>query len=328
MTTKANLLAARINKNDEFYTSYNDIEKELIKYKQHFKDKIIYCNCDDPTWSQFYTYLKNAFEHYKYSKLVTTHYVAGGVSFMREFNGSQEIDTQLTGDGDFRSEECKAILDQVDIVITNPPFSLFREFVALLQEKQKQFLIIGNNNAITYKDCFKLIKDNKMWLGVNNNKTMEFRLHNSYLKWSRMDTQGNKYGNVPSISWFTNLTHNKRNQPIDLYKNYSPTEYPKYDNYDAIEVSKTINIPQDYTRMMGVPITFLDKYCPTQFEIIGSFNGGIQGEELGAIKSEIIQKEGLKLWNGPIVNKKALYFRVIIKHKNPVTTQVSNQASE
>jgi len=302
---------------------------------------------------------------------------------MREFNGSQEVDTQLTGDGDFRSEECKVILDQADIVITNPPFSLFREFVALLQEKQKQFLIIGNNNAITYKDCFKLIKDNKMWLGVNNNKTMEFRLHNSYAKWSRVDTQGNKYGNVPSVSWFTNLNHGKRNQPIDLYKNYSPTEYPKYDNYDAIEVSKVKDIPQDYTGVMGVPITFLDRYCPAQFEILGLANNvrsigydcrtlinnqpiynrilikhkaapakrylvqidepvyGVpitfldkycpaQFELLGATES---QGRGFSngLWdstsNAPhaLINGSRVYVRLFIKHKNPVTTQVSSR---
>jgi len=286
-TTNSNLSAARVNKNDEFYTSYNDIEKELTKYKQHFKDKIIYCNCDDPTWSQFYAYLKNAFNYYEYSKLVTTHYVANGISFMREFNGSQEVDTQLTGDGDFRSDECKAILDQVDIVITNPPFSLFREFVVLLQEKQKQFLIIGNMNAITYKECFKLIKDNKMWLGLNSVKVF-----------TKPDGTEQAFGN---ICWFTNLTHSRRNQPIDLYKNYSPVEYSKYDNYDAIEVSKVKDIPEDYTGVMGVPITFLDKYCPTQFEIV-RFRKGNDEKDLA-------------------INGYTPYFRILIKHKNPVTTQ-------
>ena len=302
MTTKSNsnLSAARVNKNDEFYTRRDDINSELIKYKQHLKNKIIYCNCDNPVQSNFYLYLKDQVNEYEYSKLVTTHYVAGGVSFMREFNGSQEIDTQLTGDGDFRSDECKVILDQADIVITNPPFSLFREFVALLQEKQKQFLIIGNMNAITYKECFKLIKDNKMWLGLNSVKVF-----------TKPDGTEQAFGN---ICWFTNLTHSKRNQPIDLYKNYSPTEYPKYDNYDAIEVSKVKDIPQDYTGVMGVPITFLDKYCPDQFELLGATESEGRGFSNGLWDDESSVFQAL-------VNGSRVYKRLFIKHKNPVTTQ-------
>jgi hypothetical protein len=303
MTTKSNsnLSAARVNKNDEFYTSYDDIEKELTKYKEHFKHKIIYCNCDDPTWSQFYFYLKNAFNYYGYEKLVTTHYVSGNTSYMRVYDGSQEVDTQLTGDGDFRSDECKAILDQADIVITNPPFSLFREFVALLQQKQKQFLIIGNMNAVTYKECFKLIKDNKMWLGISP-RSMTF-------------TTANNSESQVNACWFTNLTHSKRNQPIDLYKNYSPTEYSKYHNYDAIEVSKVKDIPQDYVGVIGVPITFLDKYCPAQFEILDCVEPALA---LDKIKGEKYPSRQIN-YEGTICQK--TYHRYLIKHKNPVTTQ-------
>lgn len=298
--SNSNLSAARNNKNDEFYTSYTDVENELTHYKDHFENKIIYCNCDDPTWSQFYFYLKNAFSHFKLSKLITTHYVAGGTSYKREYDGVSEIDTLLTGDGDFRSDECKTILDTADIVITNPPFSLFREFISLLVEKQKHFLIIGSNNAISYKDCFKLIKENKMWLGVNSVKNF-----------TQPDNTIKSFGN---IGWFTNLTHAKRNQPLDLYKNYSPQEYPRYDNYDAIEVSKVKNIPQDYIGIMGVPITFLDKYSPAQFEIVNANNFIINNQ--APIKPHGLIKDK----DGSIAGK-PVYARLLIKHKNPVIVQ-------
>lgn len=293
----SNLQAARAAKNDEFYTRLSDIAEEVQHYSKHLAGKIVYCPCDDPTWSKFYEYFKTKYSELQLAKLVTTHYVAGSTSYMREFDGSQEVDTQLTGDGDFRSDECKAILNQVDIVITNPPFSLFREFVALLQQKQKQFLIIGNMNAITYKECFKLIKDNKMWLGLNSVKVF-----------IKPDGTEQAFGN---IIWFTNLIHSKRNQPIDLYKNYSPAEYPNYDNYHAIEVSKVKDIPQDYTGVMGVPITFLDKYCPDQFEIL----------DINPHFFSIVERGFLKPAQLKIANQKDPYARILIKHKNPVTTQ-------
>lgn len=201
-----NLQSARAAKNDEFYTQLSDIERELSHYKHHLQGKIIYCPCDDPAWSQFYAYLKDSFLAMGLSKLITTHYVAGGQSYKREYDGISEIDTQLTGDGDFRSDECRTILDTVDIVITNPPFSLFREFLALLEQKKKQFLIIGNNNAITYKECFKLIKENKMWLGVSP-RSMCFTT----------DTNDTVQVNA---CWFTNLTHAKRNTPLVLTEKY------------------------------------------------------------------------------------------------------------
>lgn len=280
-----NLSAARINKNDEFYTSSSDIEAELVNYKDHFKNKIIYCNCDDPTWSQFYSYLKRAFNHFELSKLITTHYVANGTSYKREYDGTTEVDTPLTGDGDFRSEECKTILDEADIIITNPPFSLFREFIALLVEKQKHFLVVGSNNAISYRDCFKLIKENKMWLGVNSVKNF-----------TQPDNTIKSFGN---IGWFTNLTHSKRNQPLDLYKNYSATEYPKYDDYNAIEVSRVKLIPKDYTGNMGVPITFLEKYCPDQFQILGAMT---------TTKVDDLN------FGYPYLNGNKVYARIIIKN--------------
>ena len=273
MKSNNNLRSARRAKNDEFYTRLEDVEAELLHYKDHFKGKIVYCPCDDPTWSSFYLFFKREFEALGLSSLIATHYIPEGTSYKREYNGTDEIDTPLEGDGDFRSEECKAILDEVDIVATNPPFSLFREFVPLLTEKEKEFLVLGNNNAITYREIFPLIKGDKIWLGVNSNKTLEFKLHPSYNKWSRVDEEGNKYGKVPAISWFTNMAHNKRNAPLVLTETtMSNPEYPKYDNYDAIEVSRVKDIPKDYYGAMGVPITFLSKYCPDQFEIVGIAN--------------------------------------------------------
>ena len=298
----SNLRKARQAKNDEFYTQYSDINKEVFRYAEHLKHKVIYCNCDHPEQSEFYTFFKKRFKFFNLKKVITTHIVQDSTSFKREYDGEQEIDTPLQGNGDFRSNECKNILDEADIVITNPPFSLFREFVSLLIEKEKQFLIIGNNNAITYKEIFKLIKENKLWLGTNNNKTLEFKLDPSYQKWSRIDEKGNKYGKVPAISWFTNLTHFKRNLPIDLYEKYDSSQYPKYDNYDAIEVSKVVNIPKDYYGVMGVPITFLDKYCPEQFEIVGT--------------RRWFYDKTLGITNGKtLINGKETYDRIFIKRK-------------
>lgn len=181
--------------------------------------------------------------------------------------------TKLIGDGDFRSSESKELLKQADIVVTNPPFSLFREYVAQLIEFDKKFVILGNNNAITYKEIFPLIKNGKMWLGYSANKTMTFRLSNRYKRWNYIDKNGNKYGNVPAITWYTNLDIKKRREELILVKKYNPLDYPKYDNYDAIEVSKVKDIPKDYDGVMGVPITFLDKFNPEQFELLGITNG-------------------------------------------------------
>ena len=206
MKSNSNLQNARAAKNDEFYTQLSDIENELSHYKQHLKGKVVYCPCDDPTWSNFYTYFKNNFKELGLKKLIATHYLEGKVSCKREYNGSQEIDTPLLGNGDFRSEECVSVLDSCDVVVTNPPFSLFRDFVSLVVNKEKGLLVIGNMNAITYKDIFSLIKQNKLWLGINNVKAF-----------TQPDGTIKKFGN---ICWFTNLTHNKRNTPLVLTEKY------------------------------------------------------------------------------------------------------------
>ena len=274
----ANLSNAKRAKNDEFYTQLSDIENELKHYKNHFAGKVVYCNCDDARESNFFRFFQKKFNDYGLKKLITTSYNENGhgsvLVYEGDTNGNGKLDeyevkvSELKGNGDFRSEECIELLKESDIVVTNPPFSLFREFIATLVEYGKKFLVIGNNNAITYKEIFPLIKENKLWLGFSDNKTMEFVMPDSYEKYNYIDKKGRKIGKVPAISWFTNLEHSKRNDEIILYKKYTPEEFPKYDNYDAIEVSRVCEIPKDYNGVMGVPITFLGKYNPSQFEIV------------------------------------------------------------
>ena len=289
------LNAAKSAKKDEFYTQMTDIERELQHYWQHFRDKVVLCNCDDPYESNFFKYFALHFNHLGLKKLICTCYngspVAGTqlslfgldaegnekkiaykveISEVKDMNGDGAVDladveyliqndknvlSELQGNGDFRSKECIELLKQADIVVTNPPFSLFREYVAQLMEYGKNFLIIGSLNAINYKEVFPLIKKNLIWLGINNGAK-------SYLK---PDGSIQKMGNT---GWYTNLIHKHRNEEIDLVCRYSHDEYPCYDNYDAIEVSKVSDIPNDYGGIMGVPMTFLDSYCPNQFEII------------------------------------------------------------
>lgn len=221
------------------------------------------------------------------------------------------IKTPLKQNGDFRSPECIEILKDADIVVTNPPFSLFREYIAQLIEYEKRFIVLGNNNAITYKEIFPLIKDNKLWLGYNSNKTIEFRVPDSY-KFSREDESG-KYGKVPAISWFTNLETKKRKEDLILFKKYDPKDYPKYDNYDAIEVSKVAEIPCDYDGIMGVPITFLDKYNPDQFEIVGLSAGNSAVNNFGDIANYI--KHPLDRGGCGVINGDRVYARFLIKRK-------------
>ena len=277
-TKNNNLHNAKRQKNDEFYTTRESVELELKHYKEHFRGKVVYCNCDDPIESEFTRYFAYKFEDWGLKKLISTGYKESGHGVMYVYDGDKNGNlvpdrsewkiTELQGNGDFRSEECVELLKQADIVVTNPPFSLFREYVSQLVEYGKEFLILGNNNAITYKEIFPLIMQNKLWLGYADNKTMEFVLPDSYEKWDRIE-DGKKIGKVPAISWFTNLTHSKRNRPLDLVQKYDPRYYPKYDNYDVIECSKVMDIPVDYDGVIGVPITFLGKYCPTQFRIVG-----------------------------------------------------------
>ena len=258
--SSANLHRAKNAKNDEFYTKLADVSKELMHYKGYFKDKIVYCNCDDPRWSAFWEYFHLNFSALGLKKLISTHYDKNEPTYRMEYTGGDDnnidagVITPLEGDGDFRNQECLDLLDEADIVVTNPPFSLFREYVAVLMEHKKKFLIIGSKNAITYKDFFPLLKNGDVWIGRNN--PSEFLQPDGSIK---------KFGN---IGWFTNLGIAKRHEKLVLRKKYDPEEYPRYDNYDAINVNKLSDIPVDYDGVMGVPISIMDKYNPDQFEII------------------------------------------------------------
>lgn len=313
MAKNNNLHNAKKAKNDEFYTRLEDIEKEMCHYREHFRGKVIYCNCDDPKESNFFKFFSLQFEFLGLKKLISTGYKENGhgVAYIYEGdkNGNNlpddsEIRTyELQGNGDFRSEECIEFLKEADVVVTNPPFSLFREVVAQLVAYDKKFLLLGNNNAITYKEIFPLIMQNKLWMGYSNNKTMEFVLSDSYEKWDRIEN-GKKIGKVPAISWFTNLEHDHRNRPLDLAQRYDPRYYPKYDNYDAIECSKVMDIPRDYDGVIGVPITFLDKYCPNQFRIIGCTESEGKGFSNGLWLGGVTQ---------PMVDNKRIYKRLFIQ---------------
>ena len=275
---KATQTSAKVQKNDEFYTQLTDVSKELMHYKQHFKDKIVLCNCDDPTWSAFWKYFHLNFSALGLKKLISTHYDKNEPTYKMEYTGGDDNNieagaiTPLEGNGDFRNQECINLLDEADIVVTNPPFSLFREYVAVLMEHEKKFIIWGNNNAISYKDIFSLIKDSKIWAGYLFNKTCIFRVGDGYKFDEKITSEMNDgfhYSKVPAISTFTNLDIQKRHEKLILWKEYSETDYPSYYNYDAINVDKVDLIPCDYDGAMGVPITFLNKYNSEQFDIIG-----------------------------------------------------------
>ena len=316
MAKNNNLHKAKRAKADEFYTQLSDIENECKHYWEHFKGKTILCNCDDPRVSNFFRYFSLNFEHLGLKKLIATCYKNQDINlFSQESsekavyiiyegdkNGNRQVDDnelevkELQGDGDFRSKECIELLKQADIVVTNPPFSLFREYVAQLIEYEKKFLIIGHQNAITYKEIFSLIKENKMWLGYG----FKGGAGHFISKYEDVATAGDHREGmirVSGVTWFTNLEHNKRHEELILYKEYNPEkfpeEYPKYDNYDAIEVKKTAEIPMNYNGVMGVPITFLDKYNPEQFEIV-KFRKGDDDKDLS-------------------INGKCPYFRILIK---------------
>ena len=284
---------AKSSKQDEFYTQLSDIEKELKHYKGHFAGKVVYCNCDDPRVSNFFHYFSYNFEKLGLKRLITTCYKnqnmdmfsqndsehAIYLEYSGDKNGNSVPDPEeigikhLKGDGDFRSEECIKLLKQVDIVVTNPPFSLLREYVEQLVQYKKKFLIIGNINAISYKEIFKLIKENRIWLGASiHSGDREFGVPDHYplnAAGFRVDSAGRKFIRVKGVRWLTNLDYDERHEEMVLFNEYSPSKYPSYDNYDAIEVSKTADIPMGYDGAMGVPVTFLDKYNPDQFEILG-----------------------------------------------------------
>lgn len=313
------LQKAKKSKSDEFYTQLSDIESELQHYKNHFKDKVVYCNCDDPSISNFFNYFASNFKELGIKKLIAACYKKQEIDlfnteesengFFYEYTGKNNEKLKpgstdiihFKGDGDFRSSESIELLKQADIVVTNPPFSLFREFVAQLVQYDKQFLIIGNINAITYKEIFKLIKENKAWLGINLGRGISGFIvpehYELYGTEARIDNKGNRIVSPNNCLWLTNLDTSKRHEDIELTKKYygNEIEYPKYDNYNGINVNKTKNIPLDYEGYMGVPITFLHKFNPDQFEII-KFRKGNDDKDLS-------------------VNGKCPYFRILIKNK-------------
>jgi hypothetical protein len=289
------LHAAKATKQDEFYTQLSDIEKELVHYQKHFRNKTVLCNCDDPRISNFFKYFINNFAKLGLKKLITTCYKNDqpdlwsqnkspkGIYF--EYSGEQKNQRlpdlgkikprELRLDGDFRSVECVELLGQADIVVTNPPFSLFREYVSQLVKSRKKFLIIGNHNAITYKEIFSLLKGNKIWLGYTH--PVAFMVPGHYemrevRSWR--DKEGNNWRSLGNACWFTNLDIAKRHEELILFKTFNPREYPEYDNYEAVEVSKFADIPSDYDGAMGVPVTFLEHYNPDQFKILGITDRG------------------------------------------------------
>lgn len=339
MPRNKDLNKAKDAKKDEFYTTRQDIEAELCHYAEHFRDKVVYCNCDDPVTSEFWQFFVRNFKAYGLKKLMATHYepdeknYAYSLEITEDTNGDGRIDfqdeptiKQLPCNGDFRSAACIELLKEADIVVTNPPFSLFREYVAQLMEYQKEFIIIGNINAITYKEFFPYIMNNQVWIGpsIHSGDRM-FYVPDSYpMKASGcgIDPEtGRRYIRVKGVRWFTNLDLKQRHVPIDLRGNYySPEAYPEYDNYDAIEVSKTSDIPTDYDGIMGVPITFLDKYCPEQFSILGitdrdnpyGLTKKIYRKEDGPNYSDCNRRAAIKMPDGSL---KSTYARILIQRR-------------
>lgn len=334
-SANSNLHKAKNSKKDEFYTQLSDIERELKHYKNHFKDKVVFCNCDDPRISNFFHYFSYNFEKLELKKLIATCYKNQNADLFSqnnsekaiylEYNGDKNGDSipnpeeigirELHGDGDFRSKESIELLKQADIVVTNPPFSLFREYVAQLIEYNKKFLIIGDQNAITYKEVFKLIKENKIWTGVDNGGTKWFEVpyHYDIATESRKKVEdGRKYFSKGSIFWFTNLETEKRYENLILYKNYNKEDYPQYDNYKAININRVADIPVDYKGVMGVPITFVDKYNPNQFEILGlSASAGYDEEVVGI---PFIGDKDAR----PLINGQNTYARIFIRNLKPL----------
>lgn len=334
-----NLHKAKDSKKDEFYTQLSDIENELKHYKDHFKDKIVYCNCDDPRVSNFFQYFSFNFEALGLKKLITTCYKnqdaelfsqneseqAVYLEYEGDKNGNHVPDIEeigiksLAGDGDFRSAECIELLKQADIVVTNPPFSLFREYVAQLIKYEKKFIIVGHQNAITYKEIFKLIKENKIWLGYGFKGGAAHFINQHYEDYASAGDHKEGMIRVSGVQWFTNLDINKRHEDLLLFKEYTPEEYPTYDNYDAINVDVTKHIPKDYKGAMGVPITFMDKYNPEQFEILGFTHRNDPYNLKTKIYSKLDAENFNDLNGSPIIKignmYKFIYMRIIIRNK-------------
>ena len=329
--TNSNFNKAKREKNDEFYTRLTDIENELCHYKDHFKNKIIYCNCDDPYRSNFVKYFALNFKFLGLKQLIATCYKHPDVDDSQfegvadrpikwVYNGEQiegqnypdlskAIVTDLKSDGDFRSEECLDILKDCDIVVTNPPFSLFRDFISLMEECNKSFLIIGNQNAITYKEAFSMFMNNKIWLGYGFKGGAGHFINEHYEDYATATDRKEGMIRVSGVHWFTNLDISKRHEDLILYKQYNSAEYPKYDNFDAINIDKVKEIPCDYKGLMGVPITFMNKFNPKQFDLIDNSNN---------LAGDIIIKGKLKKNPGRFyINGKRLYERLIIRNRKP-----------
>ena len=364
MAGNKNLGKAKDAKNDEFYTQAKDIELEMKHYKQHFKDKTVFCNCDDPYESEFFKYFAANFNFLGLKKLIATCYVSSPVMYtqlslfddmeysfetsetkkkkpykveiteVEDLTGNGAIDLDdiqlllknkknvcsvLQGDGDFRSEECIELLKEADIVVTNPPFSLFREYISQLIQYDKKFIILGNMNALHYKEVFPLVKDNKVWLGASiHSGDREFRIPPHYKTESpslRIDENGYRYVRVPGIRWFTNLDYEKRHEDIVLYKPYDPELYPKYTNYDAIDIKSVKDIPFDYYGEMGVPDNFIDVYNPDQFVIIGLGCGDL-AKEIGVQKNYRGRTDLSYIKDG---KPSCPYSRIIIRRKEQPT---------
>lgn len=351
-----NLNAAKAAKKDEFYTEMTDIERELQHYWEHFRGKVVFCNCDDPYESYFFKYFALHFNHLGLKKLICTCYngspVQGNelvidfgdfsdeprkvafkvvITEVKDLNGDGAVDLSdvrylLQNDknvisilktGDFRDPECIELLKEADIVVTNPPFSLFREYIAQLMEYGKKYLIIGSSNAIHYKEIFPLIMHNRVWLGYKLGD-MAFKVPDDYeARETRywQDENGQKWRSLGNICWFTNLDHNKRHEELDLVCRYSPEEYPTYDNFDAIDVGKVQNIPYDYDGIMGVPDTILGQFNPDQFEIIGLGSGDL-AKEAGVGKNYRGRTDLAYTKDG---KSKCPYSRILIRNKHPKT---------
>ena len=353
-----NLNAAKAAKKDEFYTQLSDIERELQHYWPHFRNKVVLCNCDDPYESNFFKYFALRFNQLGLKKLVCTCYngspVTGNelllhfdgfdddpkkiaykveITEVNDENGDGAIDLSdvkylLQNDknvldtletGDFRSQECIELLKEADIVVTNPPFSLFREYIGQLMEYGKKFVVVGHQNAITYKEVFPLLRNNEVWLGYG----FKGAAAHFYSPYDDIASAGDHKENmirVSGVNWFTNLEIPKRNEELDLVCRYSEDEYPMYDNYNAINVGKTQDIPYDYSGLMGVPITFLDKYNPIQFEIIWQASGNTRA----SAPKEVLERMGYKIHPEDrggcgVVQGKRQYSRIIIRNKHPHT---------
>lgn len=320
MALNAGLNEAKNAKKDEFYTQLVDIENEVKHYRQHFKGATVLCNCDDPECSNFYFYFRDNFEFLGIKKLISTCYKNKDWFHFTEEKDEEAICCIYTGKsnpleqcvlkqgGSFRSDECIEFLKEADIVCTNPPFSKFRHFVSLLMRYKKKFLIIGHQNALTYREIFPFIMRNEIWLGYGFKGGAAYFINTHYTDYAKAGEHRDGMIRVSGVHWFTNLEHDKRHEDIPLYRRYTPEDYPKYDNYAAINVDKTAEIPYDYYGVMGVPITFIDKYNPDQFEIVGASESEGKGFSFGLWDKE----SGVAQ---PLVNGEKTYKRIFIQRK-------------